>query len=145
MPSKEKTQRSSRPACGAQPRCKPSNFNLRPARRDAWGEIHLKRAGSGLAAHFAFLNLTPGSPIAWPSALARAARLTPESATLAMVALRVYADLLEQPSIETLGQPYEVAVVDAREEKTETSRSAATSLSPRPPSSPRSNSARARG
>ena len=47
------------------------------------------------------------------------ARLTPESATLAMVALRVYADLLEQPSIETLGQPYEVAVVDAREHKTE--------------------------
>jgi hypothetical protein len=44
------------------------------------------------------------------------ARLTPESATLA---LRVYADLLEQPSIKTLGQPYEVAVVDAHEEKTE--------------------------
>jgi hypothetical protein len=47
------------------------------------------------------------------------ARLTPESATLAMVALRVYADLLEQPSIETLGQPYEVAVIDADEHKTE--------------------------
>ena len=38
---------------------------------------------------------------------------------LAMVALRVYADLLEQPSIETLGQPYEVAVIDADEHKTE--------------------------
>ena len=36
-----------------------------------------------------------------------------------MVALRVYADLLEQPSIETLGHPYEVAVVDAHEDKTE--------------------------
>jgi hypothetical protein len=36
-----------------------------------------------------------------------------------MVALRVYADLLEQPSIEMLGQPYEVAVIDADEHKTE--------------------------
>jgi hypothetical protein len=50
---------------------------------------------------------------------ATGARLTPESATLAMVALRVYADLLEQPSIETLGQPYEVAVIDADDHKTE--------------------------
>jgi hypothetical protein len=33
------------------------------------------------------------------------ARLTPESEALAMVALRVYADLLEPPSIETLGRP----------------------------------------
>jgi hypothetical protein len=48
-----------------------------------------------------------------------AARLMPESATLAMVALRVYADLLEQPSIEMLGQPYEVAVIDADDRKTE--------------------------
>jgi hypothetical protein len=34
------------------------------------------------------------------------ARLTPESATLAMVALRVYADLLEKQSIETLRKAY---------------------------------------
>jgi hypothetical protein len=47
------------------------------------------------------------------------ARLTPESATLAMVALRVYADLLEQRSIETLGRPYEVAVIDVDDHKTE--------------------------
>jgi hypothetical protein len=40
------------------------------------------------------------------------------TATLAMVALRVYADLLEQPSIETLGRPYEVAVIDADEQLT---------------------------
>src|ERR1700722_16440942 len=50
---------------------------------------------------------------------ASGAGLTSESATLAMVALRVYAALLEQPSMEPLGQPYEVAVIDADEHKTE--------------------------
>lgn len=47
------------------------------------------------------------------------ARLTPESARLAMVALRVYADMIEQPAIDHLGAPYEVAVIDKDQHKEE--------------------------
>lgn len=47
------------------------------------------------------------------------ARLTPESAKLAMIALRVYADLLEQPSIDGEDRPYEVAVFDANDHRVE--------------------------
>jgi len=47
------------------------------------------------------------------------ARLTPESATLAMVALRDLCRPARTAVIETLGQPYEVAVIDADEHKTE--------------------------
>jgi hypothetical protein len=36
-----------------------------------------------------------------------------------MVALRVYADLLDRPAIDTLGQPYEIAVIGAAQHKTE--------------------------
>jgi hypothetical protein len=41
------------------------------------------------------------------------AKLTAESAHLAMVALRVYADLLEQPAIDDLGAPYKIETLNS--------------------------------
>jgi hypothetical protein len=43
----------------------------------------------------------------------RGARLTPESARLALIALRVYADLLETPSVAELGNAYRVETLNS--------------------------------
>jgi len=41
------------------------------------------------------------------------ARLTPESAHLALIALRVYADLLDQPSIDMNDHPWRIEELDS--------------------------------
>jgi hypothetical protein len=53
------------------------------------------------------------SPIASPQRGSSGARLTPESARLAMIALRVYADLLDQPSIDMNEHPWRIEELDS--------------------------------